>query len=192
MCVDELCYDEEPVQLAKVKDVEDNPQNSHLGKLFRKQRGAVVASLAAATQRFRIGRKELCRALAKVQLSDGKPTDNGEGAGNEGTTVSKKEQVQQSRQRLVREILGMDATTNTQAGKGRGRQQQHSHDNRLNGPGCATLAKVFAFPFDCYQQLGDSLCALDEQSTLRLAKDPGGSRVLEAFLRGEAPAKLKD
>lgn len=50
---------------------------------------------------------------------------------------------------------------------------------------------LFIFLQDACKRFSESIAQLDPAEAARVGSDPGGSRVLEAFIVGEAPAKLK-
>uniref|UniRef100_A0A453N2N9 PUM-HD domain-containing protein n=1 Tax=Aegilops tauschii subsp. strangulata TaxID=200361 RepID=A0A453N2N9_AEGTS len=57
--------------------------------------------------------------------------------------------------------------------------------------GCLMLQSIFQYPHQYIRQYVASLLALDNDQILQIAKDPGGSRVLEAFLCSSATTKRK-
>uniref|UniRef100_A0ACD6AAN2 Uncharacterized protein n=1 Tax=Avena sativa TaxID=4498 RepID=A0ACD6AAN2_AVESA len=57
--------------------------------------------------------------------------------------------------------------------------------------GCLMLQSIFQYPHQYIRQYVASLLALDDDQILQIAKDSGGSRVLEAFLCSSATAKRK-
>ncbi|GAQ82559.1 Pumilio (PUM) protein [Klebsormidium nitens] len=56
---------------------------------------------------------------------------------------------------------------------------------------CAILTTMFGFPKGSCQPFVDSVGSLTEAECVALASDPGGSRVVEAFLTGPTPDKQK-
>ncbi|KAM0836244.1 hypothetical protein ACQ4PT_062442 [Festuca glaucescens] len=66
-----------------------------------------------------------------------------------------------------------------------------SPDSIMSVLGCLMLQSIFQYPHQYIRQYVASLLALDDDQILQIAKDSGGSRVLEAFLCSSATAKRK-
>ena len=57
--------------------------------------------------------------------------------------------------------------------------------------GCVMLQIIFNYPSDFIQQFCSSFASMEIDHILEATKDPGGSRVIEAFLSSNAPLKHK-
>eukprot|EP01018_Ginkgo_biloba_P005288 Gb_27619 [translate_table: standard] len=57
--------------------------------------------------------------------------------------------------------------------------------------GCLMLQSIFKYPNEFIQQFCSSFASMEVDHIVEAAKDPGGSRVIEAFLSSNAPLKHK-
>ncbi|XP_057864011.2 pumilio homolog 23 isoform X2 [Cryptomeria japonica] len=73
----------------------------------------------------------------------------------------------------------------------KGREWQWPSGNKMSVLGCLMLQNIFSYPNDFIQQFCSSIASMEIDHILQAAKDPGGSRVIEAFLSSKAPLKHK-
>uniref|UniRef100_A0ACD5WV78 Uncharacterized protein n=1 Tax=Avena sativa TaxID=4498 RepID=A0ACD5WV78_AVESA len=122
----------------------------------------VVASILAACQRLETNRLESSEALSAAITSDSESPGS-----------------------VVAHILFLENFL-----------QEKSHWKwplgvKMSVLGCLMLQSIFQYPHQYIRQYVASLLALDDDQILQIAKDSGGSRVLEAFLCSSATAKRK-
>ncbi|KAG0588969.1 hypothetical protein KC19_2G281800 [Ceratodon purpureus] len=135
-------------------------------EIFGERRGTVVGALLAACLRFRIKQREICRALTRA-INPDTPSPN----------------------RIVPRMLFLEGLSGT------GRfppEWKAPFGSRMSVLGCAMLQTAFSYPEDCCQQFCASMAAQEPNDVLEAVRDPGGSRVIEAFLSSvAAPMKHK-
>lgn len=137
---------------------------SKFAELLNARKPGVVASLVGACRRFQTHQRECCRALAHAVNSDSASPNC-----------------------IVPRILHLE---NFSCGTGRSEWQWPS-GNKMSVLGCVMLQIIFNYPIDFIQQFCSSFASMEIDHILEAAKDPGGSRVIEAFLSSNAPLKHK-
>eukprot|EP00887_Chlorella_sp_A99_P004080 scaffold23.g4080.t1 len=138
----------------------------HLGTLLHARRGGVVAALLAAAARLQALGADVAAAVWYAAA----PSDSGSGGGSGGGPLEA--------------LLTLDTTTRL-SGAGAG--------GRLSTLGCAALQALFRLPAGATRAWADALAALPPGALQQVARDPGGCRVLEAYLEspGAAPKKRR-
>jgi len=137
---------------------------SKFAELLKVRKPGVVASLIGACRRFQTHQRECCRALAHAVNSDSASPNC-----------------------IVPRILHLE---NFSCGTGRSEWQWPS-GNKMSVLGSVMLQIIFNYPSDFIQQFCSSFASMEIDHILEAAKDPGGSRVIEAFLSSNAPLKHK-
>ncbi|KAL6137343.1 hypothetical protein ACLB2K_062635 [Fragaria x ananassa] len=137
---------------------------SNFRDLLKMGRSGVIASLMAASQRLHSYEQKCCEALAAAVHSS-----------NESSTC------------IVPRILFLDGYFNC---------EDKSNWNwpsgvKMNVMGSLILQEVFRFQNEFIQPFVTSITSIPTDNVLEAAKDPGGARVIEAFLSSNASAKLK-
>ncbi|XP_047067331.1 pumilio homolog 23-like [Lolium rigidum] len=122
----------------------------------------VVASILAACQRLETYRLESSEALSAAIASDSESPDS-----------------------IVAHILFLENFLREKS------YWKWPPGVKMSVLGCLMLQSIFQYPHQYIRQYVASLPALDDGRILRIAKDSGGSRVLEAFLCSSATAKRK-
>ncbi|GFR46342.1 hypothetical protein Agub_g7913 [Astrephomene gubernaculifera] len=147
-----------------------------LPDLLRKRRSGVVAALAACCGRHGVGQREVCTALAGA-LS-GLP----QWAHLKGDAA------------LAPALLCLDSAPVVgfnepfpAAAPG----ESAGPPPRLSSVGCSILIQLLRYGQGACRAFTDSVVALQPHDAARVGADPSGSRVLEALLEGNAPAKVK-
>ncbi|KAH9329156.1 hypothetical protein KI387_001264 [Taxus chinensis] len=137
---------------------------SKFPELLKERKSGVVASLIAACHRFHTHERECCRALAHaVNFDCASPNC------------------------IVPRILHLENFSCN----GRGSDWQWPSGSKMSVLGCLMLQNIFSYPNDFIQQFCSSFASMEIDHILEAAKDPGGSRVIEAFLSSKAPLKHK-
>lgn len=137
---------------------------SKFTELLKARKPGVVASLIGACRRFQTHQRECCRALAHAVNSDSASPNY-----------------------IVPHVLHLE---NFSSDTGRSKWQWPS-GNKMSVLGCVMLQIIFNYPSDFIQQFCSSFASMEIDHILEAAKDPGGSRVIEAFLSSNAPLKHK-
>ncbi|CAM0949351.1 unnamed protein product [Alopecurus aequalis] len=122
----------------------------------------VVASILAACQRLETNRLESSEALSAAITSDSESPDS-----------------------IVAHMLFLENFL---------REKSHWKwplGVKMSVLGCLMLQSIFQYPHQYIRQYVASLLALGDDQILQIAKDSGGSRVLEAFLCSSATSKRK-
>ncbi|KAM0920979.1 hypothetical protein ACQ4PT_007197 [Festuca glaucescens] len=122
----------------------------------------VVASILAACQRLETNRLESSEALSAAITSDSESPDS-----------------------IVAHILFLENFLREKS------YWKWPPGVKMSVLGCLMLQSIFQYPHQYIRQYVASLLALDDGQILQIAKDSGGSRVLEAFLCSSATAKRK-
>ncbi|KAL2632302.1 hypothetical protein R1flu_016988 [Riccia fluitans] len=133
--------------------------------LFEKRAG-VIAALLAACGRFHTKQREASRAVAvAINTNKSSPGD------------------------LVPRLLHLESATNGAFPA----DLDSLSENKMSVIGSVILQTILSFPKECSQQFCSSIAALETVSLLNSARDPSGSRVLEAFFESSAaPPKHKE
>lgn len=144
--------------------VEDLSQ--HLAALLRGRRGGVVAVLLAAAGRLGCLQADCANGLwhsIESGMHGGAPRDT-----------------------PLHKLLTLD--TNTVLSTTRG-----GSSARLSPLGCATVVTLFKYPADASKKWATALADMSDGELAVVAQDPGGCRVLEAYLEGPggAPKKVR-
>ncbi|XP_008462236.2 pumilio homolog 23 [Cucumis melo] len=132
--------------------------------LLEMGRSGVVASLIATSQRLQTHEQKCCEALVRAVCS-----------------------TNESPKCIVPRILFIDryffcedkAKWNFPSGV------------KMHVRGSLILQAVFRYRTELIQPYITSITSMEDNHVLEVAKDPSGSRVIEAFLNSDAPAKLK-
>ncbi|XP_050383843.1 pumilio homolog 23 isoform X2 [Argentina anserina] len=137
---------------------------SNFKDLLKMGRSGVIASLIAASRRLHSYKEKCCQALAAAVHSS-----------NESSTC------------IVPRILFLD---------GYFRCEDKSNWSwptsvKMHVMGSLILQEVFRFQIEFIQPFITSITSIPADNVLEAAKDPGGARVIEAFLSSDASAKLK-
>ncbi|KAL3695357.1 hypothetical protein R1sor_009433 [Riccia sorocarpa] len=137
----------------------------HFSDILFEKRAGVIASLLAACGRFQTKQREASRAVA-VAIN-----------ANKSTPVD-----------LVSRLLHLESVHNGAFPE----DLDSLSENKMSVIGSIILQTILSFPKECSQQFCSSIAALESVSLLNSARDPSGSRVLEAFLESSAaPPKHK-
>ncbi|KAF8393704.1 hypothetical protein HHK36_021951 [Tetracentron sinense] len=127
-------------------------------------RSGVIASLIAASQRLHTHGHQCCQALAAAVCS-----------GNESPSC------------IVPRILSLESYFCCHDKS----NWIWAKDDKMHVLGCLILQTVFRYPNELIHQYVTSITSMEADHVLEAAKDPGGGRVIEAFLSSGASAKLK-
>ncbi|CAM0943447.1 unnamed protein product [Alopecurus aequalis] len=122
----------------------------------------VVASILAACQRLETNRLECSEALSSAITSDSESPDS-----------------------IVAHVLFLENFLRERS------YWKWPLGVKMSVLGCMILQSIFQYPHQYIRQYVASLLALDDDQILQIAKDSGGSRVLEAFLCSSATSKRK-
>ncbi|KAG2499537.1 hypothetical protein HYH03_002483 [Edaphochlamys debaryana] len=145
-----------------------------LSDLLTRRRGGVVAALAAALGWHGVCQKEMCAALASALGSMPSP------AGLKGDAA------------LAPALLCLDSFASVGANEPYSAATRAAGGaQRLSPVGCSILIQVLRYGQGACRAFTDSVAALQPNDAARVGADPSGSRVLEALLGGNAPAKVK-
>lgn len=131
-------------------------------ELLEQGKTGVVASILAACQRLETNRLESSEALSSALSSDSESPDS-----------------------IVARILFLENFLWEKS------SWKWPPGVKMSVLGCLLLQSIFQYPHQYIRQYVASLLALDADKILQIAKDSGGSRVLEAFLCSSATAKRK-
>nr|QID92362.1 C33493/f1p0/3460 [Chara corallina] len=179
---------------------------SRFGELLLHRRAGVVAALLAACGRYRVKQREACKALSQAlskadlsvfpcsippSLAALASNDlimkllwygdcNYDGGGWKGKKKKKKKKMSRKR-------MGDDYDAEDEGGLSGGWEDLP----RMSVMGSVILQSVFQCPPECCQVFLDAVGRLGPDVLNAAARDPGGSRVLEAYLRSGAPQKSK-
>lgn len=158
-----------------IKDAIVELQDS-FSDLLGRNRSGVIASIFAAAARLKAGQSEACRALSRGLTALPAADTNKRG--------------------LAVALLTLDGTG--QLGGGSVSQGAESamglpkrKPGRLSSTGCAILELLLRFPLDASQKFAKAVSTLSPEDAAVIGGDGGGSRVLEAFIRGPASTKQK-
>jgi hypothetical protein len=138
----------------------------HLPDLLRRRRSGVVAALAAAAARVGPGPHQAALVQGLATALGSLP----QWAGRAGTA------------HLAPALLTLDSAVTL--GGSSGSSGSSGGGGRLSTPGCALLATLVggAFPAKTAAPFIASMAQLGRSDVLRVARDPAGSRVLQALL----------
>ncbi|GLI69480.1 hypothetical protein VaNZ11_014112 [Volvox africanus] len=150
-----------------------------LPDLLRKRRSGVVVALVACCGRHGICQREVCTALASA-LS-GIP----QWAALKGDAVLAPALLCLDSAPIIGSNEPFSAAT-VAAARGGG-----SSLPRLSPTGCSILTQILRYGQGACRAFTDSVAGLKPHDAARVGADPSGSRVLEALLEGNAPAKVK-
>ncbi|GIL48187.1 hypothetical protein Vafri_4870 [Volvox africanus] len=150
-----------------------------LPDLLRKRRSGVVVALVACCGRHGICQREVCTALASA-LS-GIP----QWADLKGDAVLAPALLCLDSVPIIGSNEPFSAAT-VAAARGGG-----SSLPRLSPTGCSILTQILRYGQGACRAFTDSVASLKPHDAARVGADPSGSRVLEALLEGNAPAKVK-
>ncbi|KAL4439741.1 hypothetical protein ABPG75_002742 [Micractinium tetrahymenae] len=175
-----------PQQLKRM--FEDLKPSFH--QLLRSRRSGVLAALLAAAGRLGTQEAEASAALwaaAGEGAKSGSPlealltldTTTQLGSGGRRRRRSAQQSLRRKSGSPLEALLTLDTTT--QLGSG----------GRLSTLGCAMLGTLLRLPPAACKQWADALAALPPGKLQHAAKDPGGCRVLEAYLEGPGAAAKK-
>ena len=134
----------------------------NIKELLELGKSGVVASILAACQRLETNRLEISEALSAAITSDSESSDS-----------------------IVAHILFLENFLREKS------YWKWPLGVKMSVLGCLMLQSIFQYPHQYIRQYVTSLLALDNDQILQIAKDPGGSRVLEAFLCSSATTKRK-
>ncbi|KAE8810614.1 Pumilio domain-containing protein C14orf21 [Hordeum vulgare] len=134
----------------------------NIKELLELGKSGVVASILAACQRLETNRLEISEALSAAITSDSESSDS-----------------------IVAHILFLENFLREKS------YWKWPLGVKMSVLGCLMLQSIFQYPHQYIRQYVASLLALDNDQILQIAKDPGGSRVLEAFLCSSATTKRK-
>ncbi|MEW5306821.1 MAG: hypothetical protein WDW36_009259 [Sanguina aurantia] len=165
----------------QVKSMFEELQAS-LGELLRKRRSGVVAALVAACGRTGACQKEVCATLATALTgAAAAATLQQAGAGGGADDA-------QTIAQLAPALLSLDAPCDLGSNSAPGSSQ----GPRLSTLGATMLTNVLSFGQGAARAFTDSVAGLRQHDAARVARDPSGSRCLEALLSGSAPPKVKE
>ncbi|GIL74790.1 hypothetical protein Vretimale_2348 [Volvox reticuliferus] len=150
-----------------------------LPDLLRKRRSGVVVALVACCGRHGICQREVCAALASA-LS-GMP----QWAALKGDAVLAPALLCLDSLPVIGSNEPFSAATVVAARGG------SSSLPRLSPTGCSILTQILRYGQGACRSFTDSVASLKPHDAARVGADPSGSRVLEALLEGNAPAKVK-
>eukprot|EP00252_Welwitschia_mirabilis_P017859 TRINITY_DN3976_c0_g1_i1.p1 TRINITY_DN3976_c0_g1~~TRINITY_DN3976_c0_g1_i1.p1 ORF type:complete len:815 (-),score=146.29 TRINITY_DN3976_c0_g1_i1:376-2820(-) len=131
--------------------------------LLKSRKAGVIASLISACFRFHTHEHECCRSLAHAVVS-------APGSSNY----------------IVPRILHLENFFCSG-----GSDWQWPSETNMSVLGCVLLQIIFKYPSSIIQQYCSSFVSMSTDQILEVAKDPGGSRVIESFLLSKAPSKHK-
>ncbi|XP_062008837.1 pumilio homolog 23 isoform X2 [Rosa rugosa] len=137
---------------------------SNFKDLLKMGRSGVIASLIAASQRLHSYEHKCCQALAAAVYSS-----------SESSTC------------IVPRILFLDSYFNCEDKS----NWSWPSGVKMHVMGSLILQEVFRFQIEFIQPFITSITSITADNVLEAAKDPGGARVIEAFLSSNASAKLK-
>ncbi|GLC52285.1 hypothetical protein PLESTB_000605000 [Pleodorina starrii] len=150
-----------------------------LPDLLRKRRSGVVAALVACCGRHGVCQREVCAALAGAL--GGMP----QWASLKGDAA------------LAPALLCLDSVPVVGANEPFSAAAVVASRSggptlpRLSAVGCSILIQVLRYGQGACRSFTDSVVGLQPHDAARVGADPSGSRVLEALLEGNAPAKVK-
>ncbi|KAG2451956.1 hypothetical protein HYH02_003730 [Chlamydomonas schloesseri] len=152
--------------------------SSLLPDLLRKRRSGVVAALAACLGRHGVCQRELCAAL-------------GSALGGLPQWAHLKGDAALAPALLCLDSVAVVGSNEPFAGALAAGAGGDNRAPRLSAVGCSILIQVLRYGQGACRAFTDSVAGLQPHDAARVGADPSGSRVLEALLEGNAPAKVK-
>jgi nucleolar protein 9 len=153
-----------------------------LSDLLQRRRSGVAAALVAACARAGARQREAAAALRGALVGDTGGADEGGGGGGQGPPLAAN---------AAMALMELDAPQHDPH-----QSSSNKRPPRLSAPGCATLATLLrGFPRGAAAAFVRDVACLPARDAVRAARDPSGSRALEAFfdsprVPGAAKARL--
>eukprot|EP00798_Chlamydomonas_sp_ICE-L_P020653 gene20653-27439_t len=152
-----------------------------IGKLLVMRRSGVVAALLASCGRLSACQKDVCASLSTALSTQAHWSSLATG-GEAGLEAV-----------LAPALLCLDAEAllGKNEAPPEGGHYGLGPGHRLSSLGALILINVLKFGQGSCRSFTDSVAALGRHDAVRVGRDPSGSRVLETFLEGSAPIKVK-